>query len=201
MPNWCDNTLHLRNSDKAKLDAVEAVLADRENQELFKHLRPYEGEWDYGWCCNNWGTKWESRIIDFDRSDDNEITVYFETAWGPPTVLYQYLYELNEGWDIEAFYHEPGMCFAGIWRDGGEDHYEFSDMSADEIEEELPSELNEMYGISEWKREWEEENAEDEDEELEWPEPKATEEEMKQALKELKEEFDRLSAEDDKKDK
>jgi hypothetical protein len=201
MPNWCDNTLHLRNSDKAKLDAVEAVLADRENQELFKHLRPYEGEWDYGWCCENWGTKWESRIIDFDRPDDNEITVYFETAWGPPTVLYQYLYELNEGWDIEAFYHEPGMCFAGVWRDGEDDYYEFSELTAEEIEEELPSELDEMYGISGWKREWEEENAEEEDEELEWPEPKATEDEMKQALKELKEEFDRLSAEDDKKDK
>ena len=184
MPNWCDNTLNISNADKSKIDALETELK-KDDAEILKFLRPYEGEWDYGWCVENWGTKWESRIIDFDRADDNEITVYFETAWGPPTVLYQYLYELDEGWDIEAFYHEPGMCFAGIWRDGGEDHYEFSDMTAEEIEEELPSELNEMYGISEWKREWEEENAEEEDEEL-------TDDELEQALSELKEEHEKL---------
>ena len=201
MPNWCDNTLNLSNSDKTKLDAVEAVLADKENQELFKHLRPYEGDWDYGWCCNNWGTKWESRIVDWERVADDEIMVYFETAWGPPTVLYEYLQESGEGWDVEAYYHEPGMCFAGIWIEGSDEYYEYSNLSADDIEDELPEVLNEMYGIADYKREWEEENEEDEDEqELEWPESKGTEE-LEQALKELKEEFDRLSAEDDKKDK
>jgi hypothetical protein len=174
MPNWCDNTLNLSNSDKTKLDAIEAVLADKENQELFKSLRPYEGDWDYGWCVENWGTKWESRIIDYYRDGDNLLTVYFETAWGPPVVLYSYLHELNEGWEIEAYYHEPGMCFAGIWRDGEDDYYEYSDLSPEEIEEELPSVLDEMYGIADYKRDWLSEQDE-EDEELEWPEPKEKE--------------------------
>ena len=179
MPNWCDNSLTLRNSDKSKIDAVEAVLADKENQQLFKHLRPYDGEWEYDWCCNNWGTKWESRIIDWERLDDGEIIIYFETAWAPPTILYDYLMELDEGWDIEAYYHEPGVCFAGIYEDGFDSCFEFSDMTADEIEEELPQVLNEMYGISDYKREWEEENEDEEiyeeeqevEKEIDWPFP------------------------------
>jgi hypothetical protein len=174
MPNWCDNQLTLGNSDKSKLDAVEAVLADKENQELFKHLRPFDGDWDYGWCVENWGTKWESRIVDWERLDDNELIVYFETAWGPPIALYEYLYELDEGWNVEAYYHEPGMCFAGMFYEGDDSYYEYSELSADEIEEYLPEILNEMYGIADYKRDWDEEN-EEEEEELEWPEPKGKE--------------------------
>ncbi len=142
MPNWCDNQLTIINQDKSKIDAIEAVLSDKENQELFKHLRPYDGEWDYGWCVENWGTKWESRIIDYERLAENELIVFFETAWGPPTVLYEYLHEAEEGWEIEAYYNEPGMCFAGMYIDGFDSVYEYSDMSADEIEEELPEVLN-----------------------------------------------------------
>lgn len=170
MPNWCDNQLTLVNSDTSKIDAIEAVLTDKENQQLFKHLRSYEGDWDYGWCVENWGTKWESRIIDWERLAENEIIVYFETAWGPPLALYEYLHESDEGWDVEAYYHEPGMCFAGMYIEGFDSCFEYSDMSADEIEEELPEVLNEMYGIADYKREWEEEN--EDDEELEWPESK-----------------------------
>lgn len=66
------------------------------------------------------------------------------------------------------------MCFAGIWRDGVDDYYEYSDLSPEEIEEELPSVLDEMYGIADYKRDWLSEQDE-EDEELEWPEPKEKE--------------------------
>ena len=50
MPNWCDNNVTLTHSDKAKIDALEAEL-QKPDAEVFKHFRPYEGEWDYGWCC------------------------------------------------------------------------------------------------------------------------------------------------------
>ena len=157
MPNWCDNTLNISNTDKSKIDALEAEL-QKKDSEFLKHLRPYEGEWDYGWCVENWGTKWDANVVDYFRDGDNNISITFETAWGPPTVLYEYLHESDEGWSIEAFYHEPGMCFAGKYVDGFDSVYEFSDMSADDIEKEFPEELNEMYGISDYKREWEEEN-------------------------------------------
>ena len=168
MPNWCDNTLRLSCEDKAKLDGVENELFKRTDDGayagcLFEHLRPNpSGEWDYNWSLNNWGTKWEASIIDWERHDDENLTVYFETAWGPPIALYDYLTE--QGWGVEAFYNEPGMCFAGNYDNGTDECYEYADLSADEIEEELPHELNDMYGISDWKREWDEENKEEEEE-------------------------------------
>ena len=167
MPNWCDNTLKLSNENKSKIDAVEAELSKKNEDgqliaELFEYFRPNPmGTWDYGWSVENWGTKWDASIVDWDRTDDENLTIYFETAWGPPLALYEYL--ISEGWLVEAFYNEPGMCFAGIYDNGADESYEYSDMTPDEIDDELPHELNEMYGISDMKREWEEEN-EDENE-------------------------------------
>lgn len=181
MPNWCDNTLSISNADKMKIDALEVEL-QKKDSEILKLLRPYEGEWDYGWCIENWGTKWDANVIDFYRDSDNDLTIYFETAWGPPTELYSYLHESDEGWEVEAYYHEPGMCFVGSWRNGDEEYYEYSDLSADEIDDELPEELNEMYGISEYKRQCEEE-------EEEWEEPADDEWEKAEITPELQEHF------------
>jgi hypothetical protein len=162
MPNWCDNTVTLTHPDSQKLDALEAEL-EKSEPEVLKHLRPYEGGWDYGWCAENWGTKWDANIVHYERIDESSIQITFETAWGPPTALYEFIE--NDGWSVEAYYHEGGMCFAGMYSDGFDEVYEFSDMSADEIEDELPQKLNEMYGIADYKREWEAENAEDEESE------------------------------------
>jgi hypothetical protein len=49
-------------------------------------------------------------------------------------------------------------------------------MSADEIEEQLPTKLDEMFNIAQYKRDWEDENEEDsDDEEDEEPEYEMTE--------------------------
>lgn len=164
MPNWCNNTLNIYNSDKSKLDNLEEELKKEKAAEILQYLRPGPKEWDYMWSVENWGTKWEARVYDYYRDEDGEnITIRFDTAWGPPIALYEYLYELDDGWSIEAFYNEEGLCFAGMWDNGSHDYYEYGNLSADEIEEQLPHELNEMYGISEWKREWEEENEDEEE--------------------------------------
>ena len=179
MPNWCDNTLKLSHTDKIKVDQLESELSKKNDKghsaaTLFEHFRPNpSGEWDYGWSLENWGTKWEASIIDWERFDDENVTVYFETAWGPPIALYDYL--TTQDWIIEAFYNEPGMCFAGIYDNGSDDYYEYAELSADEVDEQFPEELNDMYGISDYKREWEEENQEDDDDDLEWPESKEKE--------------------------
>jgi hypothetical protein len=66
------------------------------------------------------------------------------------------------GFKIHATYFEGGMMFAGDWDNGVDDYYELGDMTAEEIAKELPPELDEAYGISEMKAEWEAEEAEDE---------------------------------------
>jgi len=174
MPNWCDNSLTLTHSDKTKLDELEAELSKEGEAELFSHFRSNGGEWDYGWCIENWGTKWEARIIDWERIDETTMFISFETAWGPPIALYEYIEQ--EEWSVEGLYHEPGMCFVGIYENGSDDYYEYSDLSADEIEEELPEVLEETFGIAQYKRDCEEEEewfgAPDDSDTTEWPEPK-----------------------------
>jgi hypothetical protein len=86
--------------------------------------------------------------------------VSFETAWGPPIALYEFLEE-NE-WSVEGLYNESGMCFAGIYEDGSDSYYEYADLSADEIEENIPALLEDTFGMAQYKRDWEEEEEENE---------------------------------------
>jgi hypothetical protein len=64
------------------------------------------------------------------------------------------------------------MAFAGWYIDGEDNYYEYGNMTADEIEEQLPTNLDEMFSISQYCRDWE---AEQEDEE-EWDAEAALEE-------------------------
>ena len=106
MPNWCDNSVTLRHDDKSKIDALCDVMENKEDQNFMNHLRPNPaGEWQYDWSVSNWGTKWDASVIDWERRDDNEVWISFDSAWSPPTVLYEFLVE--QGWDVEALYHEP----------------------------------------------------------------------------------------------
>jgi hypothetical protein len=53
------------------------------------------------------------------------------------------------------------MCYAGIWEDGQDDYYDLSGMDSAAVQEQLPTELDEMFCISEYMAEWEAENAEE----------------------------------------
>ena len=120
----------------------------------------------YDFCVGEWGTKWDVdpyNPIEFDSEWDknNKITFGFDSAWAPPLGVYEALVE--QGFAVRGYYYESGMCFAGIWEDGVDDFYELGDCAnADEMAETLPTELDEMFCISENTREWEEENADDE---------------------------------------
>lgn len=149
MPNYCDNSVLLRHSDKAKVDALDAELSKKteghygSQGQLLNHLRPNpSGEWDYNWSVENWGTKWDAGIIDWERRDDNEIWVSFESAWSPPTTLYEYIVE--QGWEVEALYYEPGMGYAGQFTtEGGDDYYEY-DLADPESLDDIPEDIIEF---------------------------------------------------------
>lgn len=164
MPNWCDNSMRLSNQDKTKIDALEAVLQEKNaegfhNGQVFQHLRPNpSGEWEYDWSINNWGTKWDADVFDWERCDDHEIVIYANTAWSPPIALYEYLYE--EGWEVEALYHESGMCFAGMWINGDDEYYEYDITSKSSIED-LPTDIVDFAGLEDAHENWLEEQRED----------------------------------------
>jgi hypothetical protein len=115
----------------------------------------------YDWCINNWGTKWDTSDGDWtyeDAGDGNAIlTGSFQSAWGPPVGVYTHCQEAHPDLHIEAMYYEGGCAFAGMWNSiDGEDHYSLEGTKKD-IEDQLPEELNECFGITECMEEDEEE--------------------------------------------
>jgi hypothetical protein len=154
MPNWCDNTVTITHPDKIKIDSIEAGLIKKENTELFQTILPRpaseEENW-YDWNVNNWGTKWEASIHDWERQDDNTIWVSFDSAWSPPTALYEYM-ERN-GYVVNAMYWESGMSFCGRYVDGYDDYYEY-DISNKESLEQLPEEMLDFTDLLNLHEDW-----------------------------------------------
>lgn len=156
MPNWCNNNLII-NSDDPELIRKFNLALDAEY--LFQALRPNPtGTWDYGWSVENWGVKWDVKCdeIQVVQLDEDRIILAFDTAWGPPIALYEFLEE--QGYDIMGMYYEPGMAFCGTYSNGFDEYYEFGDMTYEEIKASIPDELDECFMISDYVKELEEEN-------------------------------------------
>jgi len=191
MPNWCNNTVEINHPDKTRMYALVAAinegrfcdhvipvpedlkitagfLGDSDAQKeleiqtannLDKHGY---GNW-YDFCVGKWGTKWDVdpyEPVEYDdQHDKNGITFGFDSAWAPPIGIYEELIDL--GFTVRAYYYEPGMAFAGLWDNGGDDYYEIGGMTSDQVRDELPSALDEMFAIRQKMSEYEGENDEE----------------------------------------
>ena len=191
MPNWVDNTITLKHSDPTMIkrahDALERgeflnefhpvpldlqIVAGRlgddesaEQQALVLQENANRDKYGYAnwydWCVNEWGTKWDvGDEGSATLNEDGSLTASFNSAWSPPIEAYRMLEDL--GFKIKAYYFEGGMMFAGIYEDGDDDYYEVGLMNSEQIDAELPKELDEMFGISEQVEEYESEEADDE---------------------------------------
>ena len=166
MPNWCMNSITVSHENPEMIQKFAAAMKD---ENLFNTFVPNPtGQWDYGWSIDNWGTKWDVGSTDFTIDTDNTSGYgSFDTAWGPPIEFYRKLEEL--GFDVDATYFEPGMCFAGHYFEGNDNYYEydFSDPDwADPIEDNDVVELlqSEYEAWLEWQED-EEDYDDDTDEE------------------------------------
>ena len=157
MPNWCSNTLTLSHEDPKQI--ARAADAFRRGEFLQELVPNPKGEWEYDWSCSNWGTKWDVGGSDYGdpeiSNDGHTMTVNFDSAWAPPTGAYASMVE--QGFDVDAMYYESGMCFAGIYSNGDDDYYEFSNMRSAEVRDMLPEQLDDCFGISECMAEYEDE--------------------------------------------
>lgn len=174
MPNWCNNNIELYHPDKAMVERAAKAFADgtllnefiplpdelkdttapaRESNDTL--VDKYGASDWYSWCINNWGTKWDISPYGVEINENGVLIGAFDTAWGPPIQAYEAFESM--GFEVRAYYNEPGMAFCGAY-EGFDESYDYSGMSADEAEDVLPETLNEMYGITESMREWEEEN-------------------------------------------
>src|SRR5210317_2189789 len=179
MPNWCDNTISIKGPAEklspiyTKLkeeedglcnmlypqpaDIFKGDLGDKERQQCAKDGVP---NW-YDWNSSNWGTKWDVSVGDWEYEDagDGEaiLTGHFQSAWGPPVGVYEHSVDAHPNLHIEAMYYEPGCAFAGMWNTiDGEDHYSIEG-DKHKLEQELPEELNDAFGITECMEDEEEE--------------------------------------------
>jgi hypothetical protein len=113
------------------------------------------GNW-YDFCVDRWGTKWD--IDPYDASDvqikDNTIEFGFDSAWAPPIGVYAEL--VDQGFEVEATYYEPGMGFVGRWYYGNDEYYEIGGETSETVRDVIGDELDEEYGISETMAEYEE---------------------------------------------
>ena len=180
MPNWCDNVLKLRHKDPRKIDLALLAFKDEKFCETFVPLP--NGEWNYDFCVSNWGTKWEvgGQDGDCDRENLNTAVFCFNSAWAPPTGVYQAL--CAAGYEVEAFYNEPGMAYCGkiVGDEAGfdDDYIEYAGADSDTVRDIIGEELDDQFAISETMSEWEQTN-EDIDEEV-------TEEELVDELERIR---------------
>ena len=139
-----------------KREAHEAQVA--RNLEKYGHA-----DW-YSFQTSNWGTKWDVdpyEPVEYDDVHDGKsVSFGFDSAWAPPTGVYEALEE--QGYKVKAFYWESGMCFAGKWEDGFDDYYELSGMNSKEVAETIDPELDDVMCISETIANYEEEDSEEE---------------------------------------
>ena len=109
MPNWCNNVVTINSDDPEKIKRIETAINEGK---LFEEFLPFpNGEWDYNWCVENWGTKWDISQQEIIEVTDDSISFRFDTAWSPPHNFYSKMTEL--GFDIDVMYNETGMQFVG----------------------------------------------------------------------------------------
>jgi len=163
MPNWCNNTLTITHKDA---DVMESLMAQVRagDGDLFQFIKPMPEElrdttspddspnW-YDWSVDNWGTKWDACQLLWHQHDDCGVSFDFDTAWSPPISVYEELAE--QGFEVEAYYVEYGMMFAGEWHcdSDGLVSAEF----INDISEGVTSQLDEVFGITETLEEWKQE--------------------------------------------
>jgi hypothetical protein len=136
------------NEFESKDDAADEFDKAHEGQKVGWENRPKDGFNSGGmdWCCENWGTKWNSYNISDEQPmkwervyassmpswDYIKMRIQFSTAWGPPSPIIKQLMLRFPEVGISLEYFERGCEFCGG----------ISAWAADERED--------MGGIREW---------------------------------------------------
>jgi len=185
MPNWCSNGVTLRHADPQMIQRAATALAagtflhefipvplclretiagsvgedaraaHEKSQQDNLNEHGYK-DW-YDFCVNEWGTKWDVDSDNVELRDSNTVIASFDSAWAPPIQAYEKL--MQQGFEIEAFYYEPGMAFVGKWANGEDDCYDYSGQNSTTVRDYIGEELDDYYSISADMADYEEENA------------------------------------------
>lgn len=105
---------HCRRTGQTPAEAEANAKRYEDNLRTHGHLT-----W-YGWCNENWNTKWnayechgpETKML---RNGRVKSKVTFQTAWSPPIPVIRRLSELFPAVSVTLKYFEAGMGFAGTY--------------------------------------------------------------------------------------
>lgn len=137
MANHCQNVTFFTHSDKNLIDKIQTIVqSEKVHNELFETFASEQ----------TWGTSGYRGTSLVTRHSDDCVEVHFDTAWSPPIEFYGIMESL--GFTIDAYYYEPGMMFCGEYHDYGHSEYDLI-MDENWIAENIPTEMDEMFGISE----------------------------------------------------
>jgi hypothetical protein len=119
MPNWCRNKTTFTFPTNRVRDLFFKSIADEKLFSTFAPLNLGEDEngeekWEFTKAIEVWGTKCEPLDVIIHRENiqenvDSELIacISFDTAWAPPTGLYERMNK-NHGISIMGFFSEPG---------------------------------------------------------------------------------------------
>ena len=192
MPNWNQNSLYLKHTDADMIERAAkgaedgglfAAFLPTPDDLMHSLAESYGGEDDaeanrvrseniakhgfsswYHWRIHSWGTKWDVSDCAVDRFPQeagmHSINLHFDTAWAPPITFYDHLTSL--GFDVTAYYYEPGVAFCGKYENGDDDCYDITGNSAWVLEN-IPQDIEEHFDIAQGMLIWEEEDSEEVD--------------------------------------
>jgi hypothetical protein len=169
MPNWCENRVYIEAPPEDIQAILMAVRSSDENGLLNylcpepEHDKDIEGEmpsW-YSWRVNNWGTKWEvSAEIVSHSVADGWVNLAFDSAWSPPLNALYHWEASGENRSFNIRYIEWGMAFCGEADSYGiNESYDIPTTVAG-VQELIPIDLDEEFGISDSVAQWEQEEQE-----------------------------------------
>ena len=170
MPNWCENRVYIEASP-AEIEAILTAVQSEGDKGLLSYLCPepeygpeIEGEmpnW-WNWRVANWGTKWEVSAEVFSHSvADGWMNIAFDSAWSPPLEALYHWEESVEDRSFNIRFIEWGMGFCGEADSSGYNENFSIPATVAEVELQIPSEIDEEFGISEMVAQWEAEEAEE----------------------------------------
>lgn len=140
------------------VEQAEHIAKQKYNRKTYGYSSWYDfaiGEWGTKWDISNGSDDYKIKKVDNGYS----VTLSFDTAWSPPINFYDKLVDLE--FEVNAMYYEPGVNFCGQYYDGQEETYELNHLTSEDVKSEIPTELDEMFGISEQMAAWEEEQEDD----------------------------------------
>ena len=78
------------------------------------------------WANENWDTKWDVHGDVGVYEQPKLVRMYFDTAWSPPSAVYDYIYK-NFDCSVHATFDEPGVGYCGMWVNGKETVRDYTD--------------------------------------------------------------------------